>query len=454
MHRPIIVTDNRKMYSNAFEMTQDHQHLYHCVQPLEAGHVMFRLDDVTGPERNRNNFNFMDKRVYRLPGETEGEEEKKIPFWSWFVASFLMVVAIIIGYVIVFAFYLDQTAFNDVYLTQFHYNSNEYSIAHAGRINPLVCIIIAISCACSSILVGWGNQYVFGWKTAFLLFILTAGLQVLSIFLHGIKLFGEGGSSQQDTVMLTLHSTFGLHLASTLISLVVIVAFTFFISHDDKSTIRQTWSTFWLTVVEDLNTIVCYVFIVCACNAQSGVHDDTSTFFDVVCVVMIGFLQHIANILMIFHGHVQLERYSYEDIGPKTKDESKNDTLASEVPKIIKVIARTRLLIFFMIGILVVFFYLRITPTYEEFSLGIPYEIFRVLAIITMVSMNTLHSMWYELSNAYGDQKSWQSSPQWKIVTNLFIALVFSALVWTNVVRSNDATDKNYLDNLIDHLTS
>ena len=86
--------------------------------------------------------------------------------------------------------------------------------------------------------------------------------------------------------------------------------------------------------------------------------------------------------------------------------------------------------------------------------MGIPYEIFRVLAIITMVSMNTLHSMWYELSNAYGDQRSWQSSPQWKIVTNLFIALVFSALVWTNVVWSNDATDKSYLDNLIDHLTS
>jgi hypothetical protein len=152
---------------------------------------------------------------------------------------------------------------------------------------------------------------------------------------------------------------------------------------------------------------------------------------------MIGFLQHIANILMIFHGHVELEHEN--DQGQDKKD----------VEKIVKVIARTRLLIFFMIGILVVFFYLRITPTYEEFSLGIPYEIFRVLAIITMVSMNTLHSMWYELSNAYGDQKSWQSSPQWKIVTNLFIALVFSALVWTNVVRSNDAIDKQYLDKLI-----
>jgi hypothetical protein len=435
-------------------MTQDHQHLYHCVQPLEAGHVMFRLDDVTGEKRNRNNFNVTEGRVY-----TEKEEEQTIPFWSWFVASFLMVVAIIIGYVIVFAFYLDQTAFNDVYLTQFHYNANEYSIAHAGRINPLVCIIIAISCACSSILVGWQNEYVFGQITAGFLFVLTAGLQVLSFILHCIKLFGEGGSSQHDTVMLTLHSTFGLHLASTLISLVVIIAFAV-LPKDGTTYVRQTWSTFWLTVVEDLNTIVCYVFIVCACNAQSGVHDDTSTFFDVVCVVMIGFLQHIANILMIFHGHVQLEnqqnvRTKYPPVVNINEEQQKIiNRDEADMQKIIKVIARTRLLIFFMIGILVVFFYLRITPTYEEFSLGIPYEIFRVLAIITMVSMNTLHSMWYELSNAYGDQKIWQSSPQWKIVTNLFIALVFSALVWTNVVRSNDSRDKNYLDNLIDKLTN
>ena len=445
MHRPIIVTDNRKMYSNAFEMTQGHQHLYHCVQPLEAGHIMFTLDDVKGPERNRNNFNFKDTRT---------EQEETVPWYSWFFASFLMVVAIIVGYIVILIAYANQTAFNDVYLTQFHYNSNEYSIAHAGRINPLVCIIIAISCACSSILVGWQNEYVFGQITAFLLFILTAGLQVLSIILHGIKLFGEGGSSQKDTVMLTLYSIFGLHLATFVISLFVITIFVF-LPKDGTTYVRQTWSTFWLTVVEDLNTIVCYVFIVCACNAQSGVHDDTSTFFDVVCVVMIGFLQHIANILMIFHGHVQLEnqqnvRTTYPTVEDRTK--AQTDTIKrdeADMQKIIKVIARTRLLIFFMIGILVVFFYLRITPTYEEFSLGIPYEIFRVLAIITMVSMNTLHSMWYELNNAYGDQTSWQSSPQWKIVTNLFIALVFSALVWTNVVRSNDATDKNYLVNLI-----
>jgi hypothetical protein len=436
------------MYSNAFEMTQGHQHLYHCVQPLEAGHVMFRLDDVTGKERNRNNFNVMDKRDY----SKEGEEEKIIPLWSWFFASFLMVLAITIGYGVVFGLYQNQTAFNDVYLTQFHRdtNSNEYSIAHAGRINPLVCIIIAISCACSSILVGWQNEYVFGQVLAFLLLVLTWVLQLASIILHIIKLFGNNGTSE-NTVMLTLHSTFGLHLATTVISLVVITIFAF-LPHDGKTYTFQTWSTFWLTVVEDLNTIVCYVFIVCACNAQSGVHDDTSTFFDVVCVVMIGFLQHIANILMIFHGHVQLENdQQVKDNKAKISDGGKANPITShsEIQKIINVIARTRLLIFFMIGILVVFFYLRITPTYEEFSLGIPYEIFRVLAIITMVSLNTLHSMWYELSNAYGHQKSWQSSPQWKIVTNLFIALVFSALVWRNVVQSNNEMDKKYLDNLI-----
>jgi hypothetical protein len=159
---------------------------------------------------------------------------------------------------------------------------------------------------------------------------------------------------------------------------------------------------------------------------------------------MIGFLQHVANILMIFHGHVQVEHT--QQVKDNQEDPTKKvEASDAEVKKIVDVIARTRLLIFFMIGILVVFFYLRIAPTYEEFSLAIPYEILRVLAIITMVSLNTLHSMWFELSNAYGNHQTWESSPKWKIVTTLFIALIFSALVWRNVSLSNHEIDKNYL---------
>jgi hypothetical protein len=451
MHRPIIVTDNRKTYSNAFEMTQGHQHLYECVQPLEAGQIMFTFDPDQA-DRNRNNFSLFGDRTYSTVEKplTDQKEDENIPLYSWFFASFLMVVGITIGFIWILIAYPDQTAFNDVYLTQFDYTGGSYSLAYAGKINPLFCIVIAISCACSSVLVGWQSQHVFGKVLAGLLVVLILGLQVLSFVLHSVKLFDN--NSRMYTVMLTLYSIYGLHLASTVISVLVIFYFALLVDHDDKndvenirSPLRQTWIPFWLTVVEDLNTIVCYVFVVCACNAQSGVHDDSSLFFDVVCVVMIGFLQHVANILMIFHGHVQLG--TYVEIGPKSKEQIENEVKHSEVTKIINVIARTRLLIFFMIGVIVVFFYLRIAPTYEEFSLGIPYEILRVLAIITMVSLNTLHSMWYELSHAYGKESIWQSSPQWKIVTTLFIALIFSALVWRNVALSNHSIDKKYLTN-------
>jgi len=435
MHRPIIVTDNRKTYSNAFEMTQGHQHLYHCVQPLEAGQVMFKFNPDEA-DRNRNNFNVFGPRKYYDPTKPDEnkdqKEDEKIPIYSWFVASFVMVLTITGGFLWILLDYQNQTAFNDVYLTQFDHTGNSYELAYAGKINPLFYIVIAICCALSSILIGWQSQYIFGNILSGVLNVLLLVFQLFGIIFHSIKLFTN--NSEGNTVMLTLHSVYGLHMASTVVSVLFVLIFAFAVKQDETSPERQTWLTFWPTVVEDLNTIVCYVFVVCACNAQSGLHDDSSLFFDVVCVVMIGFLQHVANILMIFHGHVQVEN----------SDQVSNP--GSDVHKIINVIARTRLLIFFMIGILVVFFYLRITPTYEEFSLAIPYEILRVLAIITMVSLNTLHSMWYELTNAYGDQKPWESSPKWKIVTTLFIALIFSALVWRNVALSDVEKDKKYLN--------
>jgi hypothetical protein len=61
--------------------------------------------------------------------------------------------------------------------------------------------------------------------------------------------------------------------------------------------------------------------------------------------------------------------------------------------------------------------------------------------------------MWYEISNAFGEKKIWQSSPTWKIMTTLFIALIFSASVWRNVALSNNDIDKKYLDTL-EYITS
>ena len=135
---------------------------------------------------------------------------------------------------------------------------------------------------------------------------------------------------------------------------------------------------------------------------------------------------------MIFHRHIRIENAIKED----------------ELQKIVNVIARSRLLIFFFIGVVVVFLYLRIAPTYEAFTANIPYEMLRVLAIIIMVSMGTLHSIWFEFRHASevdGKPKQWESSPTWKLVTGTFIILVLSLYVWQSARLQSDEDIKNYL---------
>jgi hypothetical protein len=222
--------------------------------------------------------------------------------------------------------------------------------------------------------------------------------------------------------MLSVDSIFALHLATFLITLLILFYQSYLIKDEIQSENmvwdqQKTINMFWITVAEDLNSIVGYVLVVTAFNALSSVHDDSTVFFDVVCVVTIGFLQHVANVLMIFHRHVCVD----------TPSNLKTD----ERKRIVNTIARSRLIIFFFVGIVVVFFYLRISPTYEAFTLGIPYEMLRVLAIITMVSLGTLHSIWYEFRQA-DEKKEWETSPTWKLVTAVFIAFVFSAFIYQN----------------------
>jgi cytochrome c biogenesis protein CcdA len=101
---------------------------------------------------------------------------------------------------------------------------------------------------------------------------------------------------------------------------------------------------------------------------------------------------------------------------------------------IITSIARSRAIIYFMIGIVIVFFYLRIAPTTEEYALGIPYETIRAIAVIMMVSMGTLHSLWFEMrsQSSQGPLQSWDTSPAWKLLATASIALVFCSLLWHN----------------------
>ena len=241
--------------------------------------------------------------------------------------------------------------------------------------------------------------------------------QALAIAVHGMMI----SELTQADMMLTCWSTFMLHVVSLVITF-LIFAYLRYVYVEPGAGSQEAFNSkqivvqFWLCVAEDLNTIVCYALIMRAFNAQSSMHDDAATFFDVVCIVVIGFLQHIANVLMIFHGHLM-------GTGKETE--------------IVKFIARTRGLIFFMIGVIVVFLYLRITPTYEMYVRH-PYhdslwEVLRVLALLSLVSLNTMHSMWFEMQNV-SKTEGWDSSPMWKLMTTTCIALFFSVFVLYDVV--------------------
>ena len=428
MQRPIILTAKHRMYGDTFDTAQTHEHVYECVQPLQAGRISFAT------KRDKDQYvNNLSLKAHTISKQTQ------LVFFSWDTIIWLLIVFVSVG-CMVMTFDFKQTAFNDVFLTQFTYdiNGHAYSLQKAGIIKPLPYIIAALTCFVCSIIVGWQSNNSIRLNRGLSWFVagLITFLQIWGVILHGLAAFSNGFDSNgfdSNYIMLSVGSVIGLHIATTAITLAVVLGYQGYKVPDEPIEDEQrTVSMFWLTVAEDLNTIVGYCLVVTAFNALASVHDDTTVFFDVVCIVVIGFLQHIANVLMIFHRHIRIENKVHSD----------------EIHKIVNVIARSRLLIFFFICAVVVFFYLRISPTYEAFTLGIPYEILRVLAVLTMVSMGTFHSMWYELRHAHdhdGTPKEWETSPTWKLATGALMTLLLSAFIWQNAQVQSDEDIKYYL---------
>jgi hypothetical protein len=385
-------------------MTQHEQHLYECVQPLQ-GRITFadRLDDSKNP-RYRNNF-----------ARTEGEDHEGESVFGR-VESLLLffVLGLVILFCILWGSFSNQFALNKVFMTQFVVDGASYKMEDAGFTKPVDCFAIALVLISTSLLVGWqsnrGLAKFHPWvKTA--LSVSIAVLQILALVMH-IIIFA---SETPKAMSFTSSGVFSLHLISSVLTAAILWCIGGLPdSRPDKS--FETENNFWLCVVGDLNLIVCYALIYRACDSQISIHDDASTFFDVVCIVLIGFLQHIANILMIFHAHIQ-------------NSIPKEDTIHN--------IARTRMLLFFMIGAVTIFLYLRISPTYTEYPAGVPFELTRSLALIAFISMNSLHSLRYELDGSKSDA-FWESTPTWKLMTTSFIAVGSGILLVVFVYEYKD----------------
>ena len=476
IHRPIVATEKQNLYGDVFHATQGHQHSYECVQPLQGVITFGEPEDYDNPDLARNNISWQAKRP-----------TSKLPEWNTWDYVIYGMLAVKLGLGSYMLSELEkQTAYNDIYLTNFDPASNylTYSVEGAGVTNPLNCLIIALFLVIFSVIIGLtsSTKYMLKRPMSIGLSVVLVVLQITAFALHFQMLVAQ---NQQVTInCLTTTSMICLHSFIFLLSLVGLVKLAMqppisstaeqlktrlsekkkemeeeeaanhvlFEGHlhntkPDKSILtteditRETYGNFWMCVVEDLNTILCYAFVVRACDAQSSIHDDSTTFFDVLCIVFLGFLQHVANILMIFHAHIEKQTV----IQMREKDVDTKKKIEAQVEELMTFIARTRLLLFFMIGVTVVFFYLRISPTYEDNPSAIPYEILRVLALITMVSLNTLHSAWYEFQNANSRKNTWDTSPTWKLGTLAFIALVFSVMLLVNTQFDKDESTRKLL---------
>jgi hypothetical protein len=439
----------------------------------------------------RNNLSFYDS-------DRPTEKSIEAKNWDWVIYMMLPVKA---GVGAAMLWDMErQTAYNKVDLTNFDPSNDysTYSVVAAGTTNPLYCLVIAISLVIFSVIIGLtsSKKYMLSTCYSVTLLVVLMSLQVIALSLHITMLAKEEGDLRWDC--LTNTSMFALHIVTFALSVLGLVllamapqskqakrtepkrefiknrvnmtdgvltiepkdknfdgvntpqdkkdydAYLRIINLTHEDIYRETTGNFWLCVVEDLNTILCYAFVVRACDAQSSIHDDSTTFFDVLCIVFLGFLQHVANILMIFHAHIEKQT----ELQKRGKDKKTQDEMDTQVEQLMTFIARTRLLLFFMIGVTVVFFYLRIAPTYEEFEIAIPYEIVRVLALIVMVSLNTFHSFWFEIQNAYNRKKTWDTSPTWKLGTLAFVALVFSIMLLVNTTFDKDEHTRYELHNL------
>jgi hypothetical protein len=334
------------LYGDVFHSTQAHQHAYECIQPLQGFITFAGDDDNTVLHHYRNNVS--------LAGG-DRQEAKQPGFWSIDSLIYVMLVTIVglawgmLGEI------ENQTTYNDLYLTYFKVGADylTYTVEAAGKTNALYCMLIAMHLVVFSVLIGRtsSNLYSLSWYHSCLLVIFLMILQVVAIGIHITMLILQ--NPKLSHYCLTTVSMLVLHVLTLILSMLglgllmsapqsTIAANSKELTYKDIQ--RETTGNFYLCVIEDLNAILCYAFIVLACDAQSFIQDDSTLFFDVLCVVFVGFLQHVTNVLMIFHAHI--DKHTKLE---KAKAGTNQAQMTTQCTELLNFIARTRVFLYFMI---------------------------------------------------------------------------------------------------------
>jgi peptidoglycan/LPS O-acetylase OafA/YrhL len=101
-----------------------------------------------------------------------------------------------------------------------------------------------------------------------------------------------------------------------------------------------------------------------------------------------------------------------------------------------------------------VVFWVRVAPNYNAFDeseAAQNYQIFRIIAMVTMFLLNTFQSAIFEFQNR-GRKKVevWETSPTWKLGALSFIALLSCSVLMHNVLQDKSADIRQKLHNVQD----
>lgn len=188
-------------------------------------------------------------------------------------------------------------------------------------------------------------------------------------------------------------------------------------------------------ILQDLHYIAGFMLVISTFSAQSGEHDDYTIFLDVVCVLFIGFMQHISHLVML----LKEQAIGFIEDG-KPGDQGRKDIRSLEYEAgsmnyIFSFFSMTRAWIFAIMGASVYVFSRRIAPTvFAHDSVKSWNNNAKFFTLLFFVSPSILFDLYYEFAH-FDQMRKYQRhleyfGPQlwriWSTIAFIFVLFIMS----------------------------
>jgi hypothetical protein len=188
-------------------------------------------------------------------------------------------------------------------------------------------------------------------------------------------------------------------------------------------------------ILQDLHYIAGFMLVISTFSAQSGEHDDYTIFLDVVCVLFIGFMQHISHLVML----LKEQAIGFIEDG-KPGDQGRKDIRSLEYEAgsmnyIFSFFSMTRAWIFAIMAASVYVFSRRIAPTvFAHDSVKGWNNNAKFFTLFFFVSPSILFDLYYEFAH-FDQMRKYQRhleyfGPQlwriWSSIAFIFVLFIMS----------------------------